>query len=172
MFTALSVILIWLSAIIPTGSLALVALVGVITGITVIECGYMFATLLYVAVSVICALLNPDVGVTLFYIIAAGWYPILKSLIERHTNNRVSIVVYKLLLMTVMLVLLYFVTTLFFGMTLEAIFGELIRPIFRNIHPYIIMAVILIVMDAVYMLYDHALTLVLAEYSRRRAVSK
>lgn len=83
MITALSLVLMFLSNIITTASLALPALAGLLLIVAVIEMGSKWAAVIYAAVSILSMLLMVDKTSAIFYIFFFGHYPIIKSYVER-----------------------------------------------------------------------------------------
>lgn len=82
-FTALSVVFAFLSYAFPNMSLTILAICGVISAFALCECGYKYAALMYVAVSVISAVFVPDKSCVVLYVLLFGHYPIVKTLVER-----------------------------------------------------------------------------------------
>ena len=82
-FAAISVVLAFLSSAFPNMSLTILALCGVVSAFALSECGYKYAVLMFVAVSVISAILVPDKSCVVLYVLLFGHYPIVKTLIER-----------------------------------------------------------------------------------------
>lgn len=72
-----------LGSMLPTGRLAIAAVAGLATAAALIECGYLFALLQFIAAAVLGILLAPAKEASLLYCLLLGWYPIVKSLFER-----------------------------------------------------------------------------------------
>src|SRR5699024_5757664 len=79
---AVSIVLMLLSAVVPTMSYGLPALCGVLTTLVVIECGDRTALLMYGAVSILSLLLLPAKESAVVYLLVFGWYPVAKRRIE------------------------------------------------------------------------------------------
>ncbi len=109
-FTALSVVLSFLSSAFPNMSLTILAVCGVISAFALSECGYKYAWLTYLAVSVITAVFVPDKTCVAFYVLLFGHYPILKTLIERVGKLWLSWII-KLVALNVLAVLIVYLTT-------------------------------------------------------------
>ena len=109
-FTALSVLFAFLSSAFPTMSLTILAISGVVSAFALSECGYKYACLTYLAVSVISAFLVPDKTCVAFYVLLFGHYPIVKTLIERVGNRWLSWGI-KLLLINALGALIFYLTT-------------------------------------------------------------
>ncbi len=82
-FTALMVVLVYLSAIFPTMSMSIIAIAGVISAVLVSEYGITTATMSYISASALMFILVPDKSNALLFVIVFGIYPILQNLIER-----------------------------------------------------------------------------------------
>ena len=108
-FAALSVVLAFLSSAFPNMSLTILALCGVISAFALSECGYKYAWLTYLAVSVITAVFVPDKTCVAFYVLLFGHYPIVKTLIERVGKAWLSWII-KLVALNVLGVLILYLT--------------------------------------------------------------
>lgn len=82
MLCALSVTLLLISGVLPSGRIALSAVAGVLLCAAVIHLGRRQALWCYLAVSILSFLLAPDKGNVLLYTAFFGLYSMLKSLIE------------------------------------------------------------------------------------------
>ena len=80
--TALCVICMAGSALLPRVSLSLAALAGIFPAITVIACGYGWAAGAFLAASLLALLLLPDKTAAVWFLCFFGHYPIWKALIE------------------------------------------------------------------------------------------
>jgi hypothetical protein len=83
MLAAAEFVLLLISSLIPSGRLALAAIAGTVNFITFLECGKRAALLVYTAVSVLGILLLPLKAPAVLYAAFFGYYPLLKSVIER-----------------------------------------------------------------------------------------
>lgn len=83
MLTALALVFLVLSAILPTMRLALVAIAGLATAAAIIECGVAAGIMVFIATSVLGLIISPLRGNVLVYCLFFGYYPILKGFIER-----------------------------------------------------------------------------------------
>ena len=81
--TALSAVLLFLSSALSNMSLSILAVSGIVSAISLAECGYKFTFLQYLAVSIISAVFVPDKSCVVLYVVLFGHYPILKIFIER-----------------------------------------------------------------------------------------
>ena len=82
MVAALSMVLMFFSALTPVMKLVLPAMAGILLICAVCEMGEGWAFLIFAVVSLL-SLLLPTKAVAIFYIFFLGHYPILKSFIER-----------------------------------------------------------------------------------------
>ena len=80
---ALSVIILYLGCAIEVLDLTMSAIVSLLVVVIVIEMGYNYAWLSYVATAVLSLVLLPQKTPAIFYTCFMGFYPIIKSYIER-----------------------------------------------------------------------------------------
>ena len=83
MIAALSVLLMFMTGLFPFATFALPALAGFLMVVMVIECGYRWAAVVYLAVAILSILTAPDREAALIFVAFLGHYPILKGLIEK-----------------------------------------------------------------------------------------
>jgi len=83
MLSAVSVLLLYLSSVMPTMRVGLVAIAGILPSFLVIRFGVSAGFISYAAASILALLLLPNKLTALLYIILFGHYPMVKSLIER-----------------------------------------------------------------------------------------
>lgn len=83
MLTALALVFLVLSAILPTMRLALVAVAGLVTAVAIVECGVTAGIMVFAATSVLGFIISPLRGNVLVYCLFFGYYPILKGYLER-----------------------------------------------------------------------------------------
>lgn len=166
LLTALSVVLIWFAAIIPTGSAAVVAVAGVLGGIALIECGYAWATLLFAATAILSFILVPDIGVSAMFAAMFGWYPLVKSAIERRCrSHRTAWVLKTLVAYAAAVVLIGAFMLLNYSPFYFDFGGELIISV-------LIVGGFALAYGIVFVLYDRGIGLLYAEYVRRRSQTK
>lgn len=82
-FTALTVVFLYIGNILPTGRLALVAVASLFAVAAVIEAGIVSAVFVFVGSSIIGALILPEKTAVLIYILFFGYYPVIKSIAEK-----------------------------------------------------------------------------------------
>lgn len=80
---ALSLVVLFLTGIIPFATYSLPCIAGFLLVTTMVECGDSWAWLSYIAVSFLAIILTPDREAALMYIIFFGYYPMLKKYLER-----------------------------------------------------------------------------------------
>jgi hypothetical protein len=86
MLTAVGVTCLYFSGLIPSGQIAMVAIAGMFSCAAVIHCGLGYGFIVFAATAILGLLIVPDKGNALFYIAFFGYYPVLKSPIERIKN--------------------------------------------------------------------------------------
>ncbi|MBQ3416655.1 MAG: hypothetical protein IJH32_02350 [Ruminococcus sp.] len=80
---ALSIVLMFLTSIVPFGTYAFPMISGILLCVIVIEINYPWAFATWFAVSVLSLLILTDKEAALYYAAFFGFYPIIKSFIER-----------------------------------------------------------------------------------------
>ena len=133
LLTALGVVLMFLTGLIPIGTYALPAIAGVLLIVAVIEIGAKWAALLFV----------------LFF----GYYPVLKSFLER-ISNKVLSWISKFAVFNVAVVACFFLAVNFLQLPEDSftVFGIYLPWVF------------LILGNAVFLIYDIALSGLVATY--------
>ncbi len=87
---ALSIVLMFLTSLLPFGTYAFPTLSGILLIIIVIEIGYPWAFSVYAAVAILSFLLLSDKEAALYYALFLGFYPIVKSFIERIRSRAIQ----------------------------------------------------------------------------------
>jgi hypothetical protein len=149
---AMSLVLMLLSRLIPFTEMALPALAGVLLISAVLEAGAGWAFVMYIAVGLLSLFFALSNGAALYYILFFGHYTIIKSFVERIPNKPLQWVV-KLLIFNVCAVAVYFMMTVFVGLP-EKLFNYG-------------MPVLLVLINAVFILYDIALSRLIVTYFHR-----
>lgn len=80
---ALSLVLLWLACLAPSGRMGVVALAGLVPSAAVVAYGLGAGFLCYGAAGILGLFLLPDKGCALLYVLFFGLYPMVKNLIER-----------------------------------------------------------------------------------------
>jgi len=83
LFTALSLIMLYIASVWPTGQLGLVAVASLFIAAVVVESGPGSGLSVFVAVSGLGMLIIPNKTAPLLFLMFFGYYPVVKSLIER-----------------------------------------------------------------------------------------
>jgi hypothetical protein len=150
---ALSVMLMLSTGLIPTLTYAIPAIVGALLMTVVIEISPVFAGAIYVAVSTLSLLVVADKEAAVMYAAFFGYYPIIKSFIERKTGKMVSWVV-KYIIFNISMIVSYLVVAKVFMITFDDIefLGKFALP------------ALLFVGNIVFALYDIALTRLVTAY--------
>jgi hypothetical protein len=82
-FTALTVVFLYLASILPTVRLGFTAAASLFAVAAVIEAGIVSAFFVFIGSSIIGALLLPDKTAVIIYVLFFGYYPVIKSLAEK-----------------------------------------------------------------------------------------
>lgn len=152
MITALAVVLLYLSSIMPTMRLAFVALAGIIMSAVVIECGIANAFAGFAASVVISFLIVPDKGNVLMFTSFFGHYPIVKCLIER---------IRKLIPEWIMKISVFNISVIAMFILMKTLFAEFIPDNFPMLW------VLILVGSAAFVVYDMGLTKLITYYMQR-----
>lgn len=150
---ALSVVFMFSTGIIPTLTYAIPAICGALLMAVVIELNAKFASLVYVAVSFLSLLVVADKEAAVMYAAFFGYYPIIKSFIERKTGRTISWII-KYLIFNASMVISYFIVSKIFMITFEDldVFGKFAMPLLLGLG------------NIVFAIYDIALTRLVTAY--------
>ena len=149
--SALSVVIMYMASVLPTGKLALCAVASGVMCLVVVKNGIGNALSVYAVVSVISIILLPDKSIAIGYILFLGNYPVLKALIEKQRKLAKEWLI-KITLFIVYAVVLYFGAVFFVPSFVD----------FEYSLPVVLCAVLLIAS-----VYDVALSLLVTELVRR-----
>ncbi len=116
--SALSVTLMLLTAVIPFMTYAIPLLAGALLILMVIEINKKWALVVYVAVSLLAVFVVPDKEAATFYVAFFGYYPIIKSSLEKHLPIVVEWIV-KLVIFNAAVIGAYFVSVKILGIPFE-----------------------------------------------------
>lgn len=144
----------------PYATYALPALAGVCLFPVVIECGKRYGLMVYVATAILALLITPDVEAKILYVAFFGYYPLIKSIAESR-RNRFTEWLIKLAVFNAAVVAAYGLMARI-GLSLEdfAIKGVAL-PLSAVLIGFLLAG------NAVFVLYDVALTRVLPLYFSR-----
>lgn len=153
LLTALGVVLMFLTGLIPIGTYALPAIAGVLLIVAVIEIGAKWAWMIYAAVAVLSLLFAADKEAALLFVLFFGYYPVLKSFLER-ISNKVLSWISKFAVSNVAVVACFFLAVNFLQLPEDSftVFGIYLPWVF------------LILGNAVFLIYDIALSGLVATY--------
>jgi hypothetical protein len=107
LFSALTVVSLYFASIWPTGLFGIVAFSSLFVAAAVIETGVPSGIYVYVISSVLGMLLLPNRAAPLLYIAFFGYYPVVKSLIEK-IKGAASVLVLKLIVFNAALTIIWF----------------------------------------------------------------
>ena len=150
MFASMSLVFLYLSAILPSGSVAAYFLSSVFVMGLVLEEEMGLAFLMFAAVSLLSLLIMPDLTRTVPYVLFFGHYGIGKYYIERRFRDKTIVYVLKLLYYNAGLALIYWLA---YGVFQQDILSAGI-PLWA----------IIVIAEAAFVLYDYLFTKVTGYY--------
>ena len=155
-FSAIALVLMMLTGVFPFGTYAFPVIAGVMLIVIYIEFGFRWSMLVYGVISIMSVLFVSDKEAALFFLLLFGYYPVVKSLIERIKSKIVQYII-KLAIFNAAAVSVYFLMLFVFGMPADSfeLFGVNIPLIF------------LIVGNFVFLIYDLAINVVVAQYLQK-----
>lgn len=155
MLSAVSTALLCFAAVLPSGRAAMAAIAGLVGVLTMIHCGGKWAVGVYVVSAVLSLLLSPVKIVALMYAAFFGYYPALKSPIERIRNRWIGWVL-KFGVLNLAAFVTWFVAKQFFPETLE--------------QQEIALWILWVGVNAVFVIYDICLTQLIQMYIKKIAL--
>lgn len=152
MLTALSLVFLYASVLLPTGQMGVVAVAGLLPAAAVVSCGLVSGVLCWVATGLLGLLMLPGKGNALLYVIFFGLYPLVKCLIERRKQ----------------LLTEYVLKLVFFNVVLT-IFWFGLRTVFLAALPLPSQAIWFVYLagNAAFLVYDFGFTKLIAFYVQR-----
>ena len=87
---AMTVALLYIASVFPTGQLGFVAVTSLFTIAVVIEAGLVYGILVYVCCAVLAFLIVPLKGAAILYALFFGYYAVIKSIAERMKTKALS----------------------------------------------------------------------------------
>lgn len=149
----LSIVIMFLTGIIPTLTYAMPAVSGALLMAVVIELGSKFAGLVYAAVAALSLIVVADKEAAVMYAMFFGYYPIIKGFIENKFNKVLSWII-KYIIFNTAIIISYFIVTKLLGIPFDdmGVLGDLFLP------------VLLILANVVFAIYDIALTRLVSAY--------
>ena len=118
LLSALTVVSLYFASVWPTGLFGLVAFSSLFSAAAVIESGVVYGIYVFVVSSALGMLILPDKAAPLLFILFFGYYPVIKSLIERIKSIPIQWVLKLVVFNAALTVLWFFLKDLFFD------FGE------------------------------------------------
>ncbi|MGI5935261.1 MAG: hypothetical protein ACOX7I_00405 [Oscillospiraceae bacterium] len=83
LLTALGCALLYVSSVVPSGRIAIVAVSGLLTAVALIHCGIYHSVAVFAITAALSAVIIPLKSCAILYAVFLGYYPIAKSLFER-----------------------------------------------------------------------------------------
>ena len=152
--SALAVVLLLLTAIIPFGTFAVPCIAGLCIIAIVIEYGSKWAFGVFAVVSLLSVFLAGDKESVLFFIAIFGHYPIVKGLVESKIKSKALQYVIKLIVFNIGAIASFFAGTFLLSIPAEeyTLFGIYVPWVF------------LIIGNVFFVLYDFAITSLVGYY--------
>lgn len=151
---ALAVVCLYGATIAPSAKISLLALTSVFGAVSVAEYGPKYGVTHYVGVSLLSLLLIPSKMLVIVYIIFLGYYPVVKTLIERIGKRWLEWIV-KIAVFNLFLIIGYFVFKAFFLPSIESAVVDLALKYL----PWVILA-----LEVIFVLYDYILSYIITYY--------
>lgn len=149
---ALSLLLLYLSAMMPSGRIGMVAVAGLVPAVGVISGGLATGFLSYGAAGLLGLLLLPDKGCALLYAVFFGLYPMVKSLIERLRKLPLELILKLAFFNVVLAILLFGFSKLLFPLLPEFLHSTLLIFLAGNV---------------VFLIYDYGVSKLITYYASR-----
>lgn len=149
---ALSVVVLFFASIVPGIELTVLAISGAIVMIIVSETNVKVSIVFYGAAVLLSFLIIPNKSILIIYAFIFGPYSIIKSVIEKYTNNRIVEYIAKILAFNALLGAGFLIFK-------EAFFTGIELP---DLAWYLILAGA----QVMFVLYDYILTLIIRIYDR------
>ena len=154
--SAMALVLMMLTGVFPFGTYAFPVIAGVMLIAIYLEFGFKWSMLVYGVISIMSVLFVADKEAALFFLLLFGYYPVVKSYIER-LKSKITQYIIKLSIFNAAAVSVYFLLLLVFGMPADSfeLFGVNIPLVF------------LIVGNFVFLIYDFAINVFVAQYLQK-----
>ena len=151
--SALTLVLMMLTNIFPFGTYAFPVISGILLIPLFIEFGFKWSVLVYVVISALSVLFVLDKEAALFFVLLFGYYPVIKSYIER-LKLKIFQYLIKLAIFNAMAVAIYFLLLFVFGLPKDAfvLFGVNLPLVF------------LLVGNIFFVIYDYAVNILVFQY--------
>ncbi|MBR1482228.1 MAG: hypothetical protein IJ598_04560 [Ruminococcus sp.] len=153
----LAVAVMLLTALLPVGTYALPVFAGALLIAVVVEYGAKWAFGVYAVAAVLSFFVAADKEAALYFAMFFGYYPVLKSLIERKIMKKPLCLLVKLAVFNVAAVASFFLATLVLGVPISefSLFGVNMPLVF------------LLIGNVFFLFYDRALTIFAVFYVRK-----
>jgi len=150
---ALSIVLMFLTSLVPFGTYAFPAFAGMLLVCVVIELSYPWAFLVYTVVSLLSMLMLSDKEAALYYVIFLGFYPIIKGLIEK-LKSKVLQYIIKYAVFNICIISAFYISIFLLSIPKESfnIFGIYLPWVF------------LVIANITFLLYDMCVTRIVTLY--------
>ena len=152
MFTALTVIFMYIGTVFPTGRIGFMAVASLFSAAAVIHFGVLPSVYIFAVSSVIGFLILPDKSPLMFYIFFFGYYPAVKSAAERINKHAAGWGVKLAVFNAALTVMFVFFKELLMLSFLEKLSGGLLA------------AAVYLIFNAVFVLYDIGLSRLIGFY--------
>lgn len=152
---SLSVLMMFMTGLLPFFQYALPAMAGLFLVIIVVEDSFSTAIVAYVATSIIVFLLSPDREAAILYIMFFGHYGIIKSKIDL-LSSKIIRAILKFLCFNITVVLAYYLISLIFGL-------DFVLESFGEFGKYSLL-ISLLCGNVIFIVYDFAITNMIAAY--------
>lgn len=148
-FTALGIICIYLSVLIPVNTLFFLLLASAIIPLTLLSTDMKTTIVVYLSTAILSLILVPTKSIGISYLMLFGIYGIVKYFIEKLENTYLEILLKLVFLNTVMFIIYILYKTI----------------LFKSFNFKLPLILIIVFMQAVFAIYDYTLT-VFINYSR------
>ena len=152
MLTALGVVILWLGAVVDVLDITMAAMASFLTVFAVIELQGKYPYLIFAATALLSLLFLPVKTPALLYALFAGYYPMLKALLEGHLKKPLAWVL-KIVIFNAALALAIFLILRLFTVDGDSLFTKQYW--------------LLLIGTPVFVLYDVALTRLITTYLHR-----
>lgn len=154
--TALVIVLMMCTGLMPMATYALPGLAGVLLIFVVVEMNKQWAFLVYAVSGLLSLLIVPDREAVMLFILFFGYYPVLKAVFESIRKRWISWLL-KLLVFNVAMIVGFFVSIYVLMLPMEEfMIGQMFLP-----------GLLLLMGNAVFLLYDYAVSGVVLLYFQR-----
>lgn len=155
-FAGISVVLLYIGSIMPTGKLTLYFLASLPIAFTIIESGIGAGVTLYFAVCILAALVSGNIYGVVPFMLFFGHYPVFKFLIERNRKAFAELLL-KLVIFNVSMVLWYFL--------FKSIFLQILPAQLAGGRMLFIAGIV--AMQVIFFIYDYVFSRLLFYYESR-----